>query len=78
MEPVEPVENAVEPNFCEIARSFSFKLNLGNYQSADFFCSQKISCPIEQAEEVSKRLYDFCRSEVSRAVREFKEQKGMI
>ena len=23
----------------EIARSFSFKLNLGNYQSADFFCS---------------------------------------
>lgn len=55
----------------EIARSFSYKLNAGNYESRDFFCSQKAECSIEDQAEVSEALYQFCRSEVLRAVKEY-------
>jgi len=55
----------------EIARSFSFKLNLGNYQSADFFCSQKSECAAEDAEQASEALYAFCRKQVMKSVSDF-------
>lgn len=58
----------------EIARSFSYKLNLGNYQSADFFMSQKASCDEEDAEVVSEGLYQFCRSQVMKSVREYQRE----
>jgi hypothetical protein len=59
----------------EIARSFSYKLNCANhggaqYESHDFFCSEKAECAIEDAEDVSEMLYQFCKSEVRRAVKE--------
>ena len=54
----------------EVVRSFSFKLNLGNYQSCDFFCSEKSSCREDEAEDLSLALYSFCRSEVMKSVRE--------
>lgn len=57
----------------EIARSFAYKLNIGNYQSADFFCSQKIECPESEAEETSKRLYHFCKTMVEKDVNEYIE-----
>lgn len=53
---------------CEIARSFSYKLNVGNYESRDFFCSQKAECPITDAERVSGLLHHFCKEQVMRAV----------
>ena len=34
----------------EVARSFSYKLNLGDYENADFFCSAKT--------EVDEKDYD--------------------
>jgi len=55
----------------EITRSFSFKLNIGNYQSVDFFCCQKSECAFEDAEAVSKTLHDFCRRQVMEAVRHY-------
>jgi hypothetical protein len=55
----------------EIARSFSFKLNLGNYQSADFFCSQKSEVNAEDAEAASEALYNFCRKQVMKAATDF-------
>jgi hypothetical protein len=58
----------------EIARSFSYKLNVGNYESRDFFCSQKSECTFDDAEAVSKALHDFCRKQVMAAVREYQEQ----
>jgi len=54
----------------EVARSYSFKLNIGNYQSMDFFASQKAECMEHEAEEMSEKLYQFCRREVLRAVKE--------
>ena len=58
----------------EVARSFSYKHNLGNYQSADFFCSQKAECPASEASEMSEKLYQFCKAEVARALNEYKAE----
>jgi hypothetical protein len=62
---------APEP-MVEIARSFSYKLNVGNYESRDFFASQKAQCKLEDAEKVSQALAEFCKQEVLRAVNQFK------
>lgn len=59
----------------QIVRSFSFKLNCSNhggapYESQDFFCSEKAECAIEDADDISEMLYQFCRAQVRRAVKE--------
>lgn len=61
----------------EIVRSFTYKLNLGNYQSADFFMSQKSECAIEDQEAVSEAVYRFCKSEVMKAVNEVRAHGGL-
>ena len=55
----------------EVARSFSWKLNVGNYESRDFFCSQKAECPASEAAEVSERLHAFCKSQVIKALNQY-------
>ena len=55
----------------EIVRSFSFKKNLGNYEMADFFCSEKVVCDPEDAEKMSDALYQFCKKEVAKSVAVF-------
>ena len=55
----------------EIARSYSEKLNIGNFQSADFFCSQKQECEEKDAESVSKKLFHFCRMMVRADISEY-------
>ncbi len=56
----------------EIVRSVNFKLNLGNYQSMDFFCSQKAACDPEDADTTSADLYEWCYEQVMESVREVK------
>jgi hypothetical protein len=56
----------------EIARSFSFKLNIGNYQSADFFCSAKKEVKESDAEAESQALYGFCKLQVVGDVNAYK------
>ena len=56
----------------EVVRSVSFKLNLGNYQSFDFFCSQKAQCLPEEADQVSADLYEWCYDQVMASVKEVK------
>ncbi len=67
-------KQAKKPVLVETARSFSYKLNLGNYQSADFFMSQKVQHREEDAETVSEGLYQFCKSQVLKSVREFQSE----
>jgi len=67
-------ERAVRAARVEIARSFAFKLNCGNYESRDFFCSEKAECDIAEADAVSDRLYAFCKTQVMRAVREYQQE----
>lgn len=60
----------------EIVRSFSYKLNMGNYESRDFFCSQKAECHAKDAEEVSEKVHNFCKTQVMKAVADFKAKGG--
>ncbi len=62
----------------EIARSFSYKLDMKRYdpwfENRDFFCSEKAECEIEDAEAVSEALYAFCKREVMASVREYVQE----
>lgn len=60
----------------EISRSFSFKLNVGNFESRDFFMSQRAECEAEEAEEISELLYQFVKSQVLKSVREYQENSA--
>lgn len=57
-----------------ITRSFSFKMNMGNYESRDFFCSQNAECEAARAEQVSDAVYQFCKRQVLAAVAEYKAE----
>ena len=73
MQGTDPTQSLVE-----IARSFSYKLNVGNYESRDFFCSQKAECSWEEAEAVSAKLHDFCKKQVLQALREYKAEAAEL
>ncbi len=60
----------------EIVRSVSFKLNLGNYQSMDFFCSQKAACDPEDADSTSADLYEWCYEQVMTSVNEVRRKQA--
>lgn len=61
----------------KITRSYSRKLNIGNYQTLDHFCSveQEIddTSDVKEMEQASKKLEEFCVKEVERAVEESKK-----
>src|SRR3990167_7556966 len=56
----------------EICRSFSQKLNTGNYTTADFFASFKQEALESEAVEVSEKLLKFAQDEVEKSVNNFK------
>jgi gas vesicle protein len=64
----------METKIVEIARVFSFKLNVGNFESRDFFCSQKAECEEKDAVKTSEALYLFCKTEVMKSVNKFIEE----
>jgi hypothetical protein len=55
----------------EIARSFSRKLNLQNYETCDFFCSAKAEVDLKDAEKVSDELYQLCLEEVRKSAKSY-------
>lgn len=67
-----------DSSLIEIARSFSFKKNIGNYESADFFCSAKKQCKPEDAEETSRKLYDFCKAQVQKDIKTFLPEPAKV
>jgi hypothetical protein len=64
-------------NYVEVVRSFSYKLSesechlIPKFASRDFFCSQKAQCRAAEAEAVSDAVYQFCKRQVMKAVREY-------
>jgi hypothetical protein len=64
--------------FVEISRSFSYKLNAGNFESRDFFCAQKAECRASDAEKKSDELYEFCKRQVMKAVFDYRKQNQFI
>lgn len=73
--PLEP-ERPKPSGVVEVVRSCSFKLNLGNYQSMDFFCSQKAQCLPDEVDQVSADLYEWCYDEVMAAANEVKRKQA--
>ena len=61
----------------EVVRSVAFKLNLGNYQSMDFFCSQKAQCPADEVDATSADLHEWCYEEVMKAANEVKRKQAL-
>lgn len=61
----------------EICRSFSYKLNLSkfgrDYESADFFCSRKLSCGEEDAKAMSALIFEECVEEIRESMQAFVE-----
>ncbi len=60
----------------EVCRSFAYKLNVSQYggpqyESRDFFASQKAECSMADAEEVGAALYAYCRAQVLASVKEY-------
>ena len=70
---------AMKIQLVEIARSFAQKVNLKNYESADFFCSQKREVPLNEADKTSKELYEFCKKEVESNIEDYlKTRNGAV
>ena len=57
-----------EPKLTDICRSFSYKLNTGNYESRDFFASRREEVAKKDAVKKSEELYAFCKDEVMKSV----------
>lgn len=55
----------------EVCRSFGWKLSLPNYENRDFFQSAKSEVPESKADEISDKLYLFCKTKVINSVNEF-------
>lgn len=58
----------------EVVRSFSYKLNVGNYESRDFFCSAKAQCDAAEMEEVGVGLDDFVQDQVLTSVKQYSKK----
>lgn len=61
----------------EVVRSFSMKKNLGNYETCDFFASQKVECKESEAEKVSELAYEFCKKEVVKSINKYLAERQM-
>ena len=48
----------------EVARSYSVKINTGNFENTDLFCSAKQEVPLKDADKTSQDLMEFCKSQV--------------
>lgn len=60
----------------KITRSFSAKVNLGNYENVDISCSAEAIVLKEEMDAASDELYSFCRDQVREEVDAIKRRKG--
>ncbi len=59
----------------KITRSYTRKLNTGNYETQDFYCEMEQECKAELGNvaimEVSGALHSFCKQEVEKSIEEY-------
>jgi len=59
----------------EIARSYSEKIKIGDYLTADFFMSAKAEVGEKEIEQRSQELYQLCVREVKKSIEEYLKPK---
>jgi hypothetical protein len=62
----------------EIVRSVSRKVNLGNYESVDFFCSCKASCDESEQDNVSADLTEWCYDQIREDIAKVKAKQAEV
>lgn len=62
----------------KITRSFSAKVNLGNYENVDISCSAQTVVTAELMDSASDELYSFCRDQVREEVDAIKRRNGGV
>jgi len=64
-----------------ISKSYSQKVNWGNYETSDFFSARSatipLKSPVELQEELSDLLFKWCYVDVNRSVTETQKQRGV-
>jgi hypothetical protein len=64
-----------------ISKSYSQKVNWGNYETSDFFSARSATIPLnspqELQEELSDLLFKACYTDVNRSVIEVQKQRGI-
>jgi hypothetical protein len=68
----------MEKKLVTVTRSFSYKKGLPNYSSVDFFASQNVECYEDEAEQVSEKVYQFCKKEVVKSLNDFQADDGVF
>jgi len=66
-----------------ISRSYSEKVNMGNYETQDFFCARSLELPAdlynpEELDEWSANIHKDVMLDVKRAIEEYKKSEGMV
>jgi len=66
----------------KITRSFSRKINLGNYETADFYCEMEDELTQEQIDsgnygplQLAGDLHEMCKEEVELCIEDFLEER---
>ena len=59
----------------KISRSFSRKVNLGNYETCDSFCALEQEIDETELEATSAKLANLCEQEVNKSIQKFKNAK---
>ena len=63
----------MDKNNIEITRSYSRKIQTGEYTNADFFCSAKMECNLEARPEVSELLDNLCQQDVEKSISDYRK-----
>lgn len=65
---------AFDTDTVEVARSCSRKVNLGNYETIDFFCSRKDEVQSGKATEKSEEIAKWCEEEIRKTVEKYRSE----
>ena len=60
----------------KITRSFTRKINLGNYETADFYCEYESETDdLDTAMDLSKLLHGYAKGDVEKSIAEFLKKR---